>query len=315
MVDVPNEGMLCATCLMSRGDWNSGTSSGHWNNAGSTPASSWDTGNNTTVPGWNTGSSNNMSGTNWINSSSSSDIPDEGQSGFGQFQTASVKVGHKEYRGKVRSIQSYHEPRRRPSFVSRWVASVFNSACFSMKPMHLVMQISLEAQDTMRMGNVGTAKNVHIFADDADRANLIVPGNTVVVHGDTDHSGVVQATHIYNETTGVSISGGTSPWLVRVATLVLLAVLVLMFSGAASGFPGAMGSVSGYFQRFKDNFTSIIALIIVGVMFLVMIKKNPRLRKITIWLLVLLIASVVIPPAAPLVVMVFGLWFLINRGL
>lgn len=261
MVDVPVEGMLCATCSMSRGNWNNGTPSSRWNNAGSTPASDWATGNNTTVPGWNNESSNKMSGTNRINPFASSDIPDEGQSGFGQYQTASVKIGHKEYRGKVHSVQAYHEPRHRPSFLSRWAASVFNSACFSMKPLHLVMQISLEAQDTMRMGNIGTAKNVHIFADETGQANLIVPGNTVVVHGDTDHSGVVQATHIYNETSGVRINGGTSPWLVRVATLVLLAMLVLMFSGAASGFPGAMGSVSGYSQRFKDNFTSIIALI------------------------------------------------------
>lgn len=225
--------------------------------------------------------------------------------------TPALQTGRNEYRGIVRAVQVHPEAGRRPGFLRRWTEALFSPTPFSMKPLQLTLQLSMNASDAMRRDNIGTAKIVRMYVDTNGEASYIAPGNRITVRGRADRSGVVQASAIFDETTGTMISGGISPMAVRAITLVLMFALLVLVCGATEGFGSMFGGVN-VMQNLEDRLAEIIALLIVGGVLLGAIRRNPRLRKLCAWIVAIVALSLVCPPLAMIAIMAFGLRMLLG---
>lgn len=154
-----------------------------------------------------------------------------------------------------------------------------------MKPVSLLLQVGLDAEDAASLNHVNVARSVHINVDPAD-AGMISEGNRLVITGSIRRSGVIEAKRIYNETTGTQIIGGVSPWLVRLTMLLLAA-----FAYLAVGFQPNMPT----FQFSQERLGIIIAVIILMLTLFLAIKNNRRVRSYALWILLVVLGYLVLP--------------------
>lgn len=213
-----------------------------------------------------------------------------------------LEVDRNTIRGIVYNVTRFQESKH-PGFLQRWMTSLFSPQPFSMKPVSLLLQVGLEAEDAASLNHVNVARSVHINADPAD-AGMISEGNRLVINGSGRRSGVIEATRIYNETTGTQLMGGVSPWLVRLMTLMLPAAIVYLVAGLQFNMPT--------FQFSQERLGTIIAVLILMLMLFFTIKNNRRVRGYALWIMLIVLGYLVLPSVVPVIITLMGIWILIR---
>lgn len=222
---------------------------------------------------------------------------------------AQLHVAKDVFRGEIHNI-NVTPPMKRPSFLNRWFTSFFSGVPFTMKPMQVNIQLSIDGQQAAQMSYIGTAKSVQMYADDASYTSILAPGNRVVVNGSPDHHGVIQARTIYNETTATQLTCGTSPWIVRLITVALIGLLYVLIAQAG----GMSSSLLNALQFNTERLGTMIGLLLVALVVLFSAKRNRRLRSILLWGIAIVLTALLVPQLCVIVIMLLGLKFLITGG-
>ena len=238
-------------------------------------------------------------------------IPIPGNTGWDNYKPGDMtvqqglRVDRNTYRGEVSNV-SVHHVARRPSFIGRWFSSLINGAPFNMNCFQVNIQLSMDGQHAVRMNNLGTSRNVRLFVNE-DNANLINSGNRLTILGKTDHNGVLRARSIYNESTMSRIPCGISPWVIRVITLMLIGAIYMLLHSDIQLF-GPLPSL----QSIGDKAYTLVALALIMVVVFFSARRNPRLRSILLWGLVILLTALIAPQLGTIVIILLGIRIMIG---
>ena len=207
----------------------------------------------------------------------------------------------KGYTGRVQNVTSYMD-NPKGMFLRRWFRSCMTGSAFSMAPCVVTMQVGRSAYES----EMATSKQVYAFMTPENR-NMFQPGTQVTVYGRESHSGAIYATSIVNQSTGMRTLGGTSAWVIRILMLAILGVCALLFSSAGQSIRNIQ-LVDGW----EEQLGSVIAILIVALLFFFTVRRNPRLRRIVMFIGVFLIAAFINPSIGVLILIIMGIWILMG---
>lgn len=203
------------------------------------------------------------------------------------------------FTGRVQSVNSYEE-NPKGLFMRRWFGSCFSGAAFSTQPCVITMQVGVSSYEA----HSGTAKQVVVYAAKEDRM-VFQPGNNVTVFGHKGGNGRIYATSIVNESTQMNISGGTSPWVVRIIMMLLLGICAFLCMTNNI-------SVQGLFGNWEEKIGTLIGGLIIALLFFFMLKNNPRLRKLALFIMAFLLVSMINPVIGTMILIVMGIWIMMG---
>lgn len=217
---------------------------------------------------------------------------------------SAVEVTKHVYRGTIQSLNAFSEGKN-VHFLGRWFGSLFSAMPFSMKPVTLTMQISVDARQMAMQNQVNTAR--HVIAHVDERASsMFSSGNRVVVHGSPNRDGMVCASSVYNETTRTNLRCGISPWVVRLLTLLVVGAILLLGSNMLYEM-GGLTSNPYMMQQLEERLSTIIALVLVCAVAFFALRNNPRLRSISIWILLIVLTALIFPSLCVIIIILFGI--------